>query len=120
MDENIQLVASTAPHLRDEDSVSMIMYSVVWALVPATLSAVYFFRGQAVGIILTCTIVALVAEVLAQRLRGVPATLWDGSALVTGLAPWFELAADCALVDGCPGQGSGDCDRQTSLWRVGA
>ena len=62
----------------------MIMYSVVWALVPATLSAVYFPRSSG-GHNLTCTIAALVAEVLAQRLRGVPATLWDGSALVTGL-----------------------------------
>ncbi|NLN17143.1 MAG: RnfABCDGE type electron transport complex subunit D [Firmicutes bacterium] len=106
MDENIQLIVSTAPHLRDEDSVSMIMYSVVWALLPATVCAVYFFRGRAIGIILTCIIVALLAEAAAQRLRGVPATLWDGSALVTGLllalnlpptVPWWMAVLGTAV-----------------------
>ncbi|MGI6038274.1 MAG: RnfABCDGE type electron transport complex subunit D [Limnochordia bacterium] len=79
------MIVSTAPHLRDEDSVPRMMFSVVLSLIPAVVAAVYFFRLHALAIILTCVITALVAEVLAQKARGMAVTLWDGSALLTGL-----------------------------------
>ncbi len=83
--EQEALSVSSSPHLRTHVKTPRLMFDVVIALLPATATAFYFF-GMQVGAILASAILgALVTEGLLNRLRGKSCTLWDGSALVTGL-----------------------------------
>lgn len=76
---------SSSPHIRSEESIQGIMYSVVIALLPATIGGLYYFGMGALTVILTTVVAALATEVIFQRARRKPITIWDGSALVTGL-----------------------------------
>lgn len=79
------LILSSSPHEYTTDSVPRIMWSVVGALMPATIMAVYFFRFAAVAMILACTIAAVATEAIINRARGGDLTVKDGSAAITGL-----------------------------------
>ena len=91
---------SSSPFVLDDSSVQSIMLKVLYALVPGTLAAIWFFGwGVLINLILV-SVTCLVAEawVLWVRDRAVKATLLDGSALVTAcllalalppLAPWW-------------------------------
>ncbi len=76
---------SASPHLRDKVSVSKIMRSVILALIPALLGAVYFFGIRTLWLVLAGVISAIVTEAICQKLRGRPVTISDGSAVVTGM-----------------------------------
>ncbi|MFW6022170.1 MAG: RnfABCDGE type electron transport complex subunit D [Halanaerobiaceae bacterium] len=80
-----QLVVSSSPHVKDVTTVNEIMWSVVMALVPAVIAAVYFFGIQAIGIILVSVSGSIVTEYLFQKARGKEVTISDGSAVITGL-----------------------------------
>jgi len=82
---NDQLVVSSSPHVRDVTTVSNIMWSVVKALIPAVLAAVYFFGFQAFSIIMVSVIGCIVTEYLFQNVRGKEITINDGSAVITGI-----------------------------------
>ena len=80
-------MVSPAPHLATAESVPVIMWTVVGALLPAGAIGVYFFGLGALGVIAACILAALVAEFLGERfvLGKKEITLGDGSALLTGL-----------------------------------
>ena len=82
---NEQLIVTSQPHVRDKTSVSEIMWSVVLALVPAMLAALYFFKGRALLIILASVLGAVVTEYIFQKVRGKPVSITDGSAVLTGV-----------------------------------
>lgn len=93
-----KLIVSSSPHIRDEGSVTKVMSDVVIALLPATIGAVYFFRTNALVLILIAIITAVLAEAAVQKIRKQPVTIKDMSAVVTGLlialnitaaAPWW-------------------------------
>lgn len=79
------LVVSSSPHIRTEETVQRIMFDVIIALIPATVASVYFFGMRALFIIFTSIIAAMAAEGAIQKIRNKPVTLKDGSAIVTGL-----------------------------------
>ncbi len=81
-----KLLVKSAPHLRDEDTVSGIMWSVAAALAPAVIMSLYFFGISAFSVYLQCIAAAMAAEVLCLRARGKPLHhAADGSAFLTGL-----------------------------------
>ena len=84
---------SSSPHVRDKTSVSEVMYSVVGALIPAMIGAVYFFGLNAVILIALCVVACVATEGVIQRLSGRPLTILDGSAIVTGILLAFNLPA---------------------------
>ncbi len=79
------LVISSSPHITSEESIPKIMYSVVVSLLPASIGAVYFFGLRALALIVVTIGVALATEAIFQIARKKEITIWDGSALVTGL-----------------------------------
>ena len=95
------LVLSTSPHVQDGDSITRIMVKVLICLLPAVAASVWFFRFDAVRILVYCAAFCIFAEygwTLATRQR---ATICDCSALVTGVilalnlppgAPWWLCA----------------------------
>jgi electron transport complex protein RnfD len=83
--ENLKLLVTSSPHIRDDDSVQKIMYSVIIALIPASLMGVYYFGFHAFLVIAASILGAIVTEGLFQKLRNKPITVSDGSAVITGL-----------------------------------
>ncbi|MBA7694012.1 Proton-translocating ferredoxin:NAD(+) oxidoreductase complex subunit D [subsurface metagenome] len=86
-----RLVVSVSPHIRIKGNIPRMMWDVVIALVPATIASIYFFGSKAIYIILVTTFSALITEALIQKLCKKPVTIFDGSAVVTGILLAFNL-----------------------------
>jgi electron transport complex protein RnfD len=93
-----EFVVSPWPHVKSEENIPRIMFSVVLALVPASLVGIYLFGWDAVEVISLCIISSLATEAVCQRWMGRSITISDGSATVTGLllaltlppsSPWW-------------------------------
>lgn len=76
---------SVSPHIRAGEDVKSIMWWVVFALLFPVLAATWFFGLKALILILFTTLVAILAEVAFQKVLGLPVTVRDGSAAVTGV-----------------------------------
>ena len=76
---------STSPHIRADESISKIMWTVNLALAPAAIYAIYRFGISALIILLMGSLSAVGFEYLVQKLRKKPITITDGSAFLTGL-----------------------------------
>ncbi len=90
--ENI-LIGSSSPHLRSNETVTSVMRDVIIALLPATAASVYFFRFNAVKIIVLAILTAVLTEAAIQKMMKKPVTINDLSAVVTGLLLAFNLPA---------------------------
>ena len=87
----MKLTASISPHIHKNISIKRIMYTVILALVPAFLGAIYFFGIRVIWLVIISCIGAIAAEALAQRVRKKKLTIWDGSALLTGILLAFNI-----------------------------
>ncbi|MBU1185576.1 MAG: RnfABCDGE type electron transport complex subunit D [Acidobacteria bacterium] len=95
---NNSFFLKSSPHFRDGDSVPKIMYTVVIALAPAVAASVYFFRWRAAALYITCLAACLITEALFLKFRKKPMfSLWDGSAVITGLLLAMVLPPSIAL-----------------------
>lgn len=92
--EDTKFVISSSPHIRADDNIPRIMYSVIAALIPAMAMSVYFFGIRALGIIATCLVVSLAVEFIFQKARGKDITIGDGSAAVAGILLALTLPPD--------------------------
>jgi len=82
---------SATPHLRDRTDIPTIMYSVVAALSPAIIGSVYLFGIRALMLIILAVAACVATEGVIQKLSGKSLTMWDGSAIVTGILLAFNL-----------------------------
>ncbi|MCG0275230.1 MAG: RnfABCDGE type electron transport complex subunit D [Thermosediminibacteraceae bacterium] len=80
-----RFLISSSPHIHSGESVQRIMFSVAGALLLPTIAGVYFFGYRALILVVTTTLAAVLTEAIFQKLRGKPVTVWDGSAIVTGM-----------------------------------
>ncbi len=85
MDKTQGLIFSSAPHLKDNMTVSTAMRDVFLALLPVTLVAIYFFKAYAVVLIAVCLLTAAATETVFRLGMKKSPSLQDGSALLTGL-----------------------------------
>jgi electron transport complex protein RnfD len=85
------LTVSPSPHLHSGMTTSGMMGTVILALLPACLVAVYLFGLPALQVLLICVVSAAAMEVLWQKATGRRVTVTDGSAAVTGLLVAFNL-----------------------------
>lgn len=86
------LSVSSSPHIRSRSNTSKIMLDVVIALLPATAMAIYYFRMNALFIILSTVISCVLAEFIWTRIVKRPNTIKDFSAVVTGLLLALNLS----------------------------
>jgi electron transport complex protein RnfD len=91
------MIAGSSPHLKSGQTTSIIMRDVLIALVPATLASIYFFRLNAVFLIITTIISCVLAEYVANKVMKKPVTIGDYSAAVTGLLLAFNLPPSLPL-----------------------
>jgi len=80
-----QLTVSASPHIRCDESISKIMWTVNATLAPAALFSVYQFGVNALITMIICIVTAVVTEYLIQKWQNKPVTISDGSAFLTGL-----------------------------------
>ncbi|MHC4933864.1 MAG: RnfABCDGE type electron transport complex subunit D, partial [Planctomycetota bacterium] len=74
-------LVTAAPHLAARDSTPKIMWNVVFSLVPIVAAAIYFFGLSAILVLAAATLGALLPEWIWGKKR----SLFDGSAVITGL-----------------------------------
>ncbi|MBF0152977.1 MAG: RnfABCDGE type electron transport complex subunit D [Magnetococcales bacterium] len=92
------LLFTSSPHVHGGDSVSRIMQTVIWALMPVTVLSILVFGWPALLVIVITTLTAVVTEHLLVKLRCRPSPLGDLSAALTGIllaltlpphSPWW-------------------------------
>ena len=76
---------SVSPHIRDDETISHIMWQVNAALLPAALFAIWWFGVPALINMLVGVVFAVLGEYLWQKGMHQPITAFDGSACITGL-----------------------------------
>ena len=79
------LTIGVSPHIRDADTTAGIMGWVLIALLPITVYSIYIGGRSTVIVIAMSILGAVVTEAVIQRLRHIPVTVGDLSALLTGL-----------------------------------
>ena len=90
-----KLLISPSPHIHGGDSIEKNMYGVLIALIPAFICSVVFFGIGALIVTLTSVVACLLFEYLIQKflLKRQP-TIWDGSALITGVLLAFNVPSN--------------------------
>ncbi|TET22955.1 MAG: RnfABCDGE type electron transport complex subunit D [Candidatus Cloacimonadota bacterium] len=83
MKEN--LIISISPHQKERRDTSAVMRGVIYALLPAVIASIFYFKVRAFLLIIVCIAGAIITEAIFQKLRRKPVTIYDGSALLTGL-----------------------------------
>lgn len=88
------LTVSPSPHVHTDDSTRKIMYRVVYALIPALIWSVFVFGLDALRVTAIAIVACLALEYIIQKyLMKVKPSLYDGSALVTGILLAFNVPA---------------------------
>ncbi len=105
-----KLVVSSSPHLHQKQDARKIMVTVVIALLPACATGIYFFGWRALWVLALTTVTCVVLEGLICKWRGDDrSSLWDFSAVVTGIllgmnlsatTPWWVCVIGAALAIG--------------------
>ncbi|RJQ49931.1 MAG: RnfABCDGE type electron transport complex subunit D [Nitrospiraceae bacterium] len=85
------LVVSVSPHVRGEESISKIMWTVNFALLPAFIMSVYYFGPRALYVTGLCILTAVLSEHIYQKALNKKVTSNDGSAFLTGLLLGMNL-----------------------------
>jgi len=84
--DSVKLLLTTSPYLKYDADTPYVMRHVIYALIPASVAGMWVFGINAIVLIATCIISAVLTEYVAQRwVRRVRPTLHDGSAVLTGL-----------------------------------
>jgi len=93
MEENLYI--SPGPHIFEKQSTPKMMRDVLIALLPAMLASLYFFRMRAFILLSVSCVSCVVFETLFQRLMKRKITVFDTSAIVTGVL--FAMIAPPSL-----------------------
>lgn len=80
-----RLELTTSPHLHSQWSTQKVMWFVTIALIPCIITAVLFFGFYQLLVIAVSVFFANATEAVIQALRKRKVTLYDGSAMLTGL-----------------------------------
>lgn len=91
MNEQPTIIVSSSPHLHDKSSTANIMWHVSLALVPATLWGVYLFGLKSLVIVLVSIATTVLTEFLLGKINK-ECTIWDGSAVLTGLMVGLNMS----------------------------
>ncbi|MBP3324279.1 MAG: RnfABCDGE type electron transport complex subunit D [Clostridia bacterium] len=91
------LTVSSSPHIRAARNTQGIMLDVIIALLPAAVAGVIIFGLNALFIILTCVISAVLSEFIFDKVVKKRNTITDLSAVVTGLLLALNLSSNVPL-----------------------
>ena len=93
-----KLYVSPSPHIHGRDSISKNMYGVLIALVPAFLASLYFFGLGALIVTAVSVFFCVLFEYVIQKfLMKKEPTIYDGSAILTGVLLAFNLPSNLPI-----------------------
>lgn len=92
-EDSPMLLVTSTPHIRSNESTQRIMLDVIIALTPAILGSIYFFGLSSLKLILISIASSVLFEGLIQKLFKKEVTVYDLSAVVTGILLAFNLPA---------------------------
>ena len=95
---------SSTPHIRAKDTTSRIMLTVVIALLLPAFFGIYNFGFRALVLILISIATCVLTEYIYEKLMKKPITVYDGSAVVTGMILALNINPACIrsfLDSGC-------------------
>lgn len=89
------LTISASPHVHGDNSTKKIMWSVVYAMIPALLVSIYYFGLDALRVVFIAVAASIFFEWLIQKylIKGVN-TIVDGSAVITGILLAFNVPSN--------------------------
>lgn len=95
---NNKLIVSQSPHLHTKDSVRKIMFAVIFALLPSLALSLYFYGIGALVVTVVAVFFAVLFEWIIVKvfLKKEP-TIWDGSAILTGLLLAFNVPSNLPI-----------------------
>lgn len=76
---------ASSPHVHSGNRIDTAMRDVILALLPACLGALWFFGGRVALLLFAAILTALLSEAACQKIRGLPVTIADYSAALTGI-----------------------------------
>jgi Na+-translocating ferredoxin:NAD+ oxidoreductase subunit D len=89
------LTISPSPHIHAESTVKSLMYGVIIAMMPALLVSFWVFGLGAVYVTLLAVLSCVLFEYLIVRyLLQRPSSIWDGSAVITGILLAFNVPSN--------------------------
>lgn len=94
---NNKLIVSSPAHLHKGESTTKIMWAVIISLIPAGAAGVFIFGYNAFWVIILAVFSALISEWLFQALTKRKITVFDASALLTGLLLAYNLPPNVPL-----------------------
>ena len=89
-----KLIVSSSPHIRTKNETPRVMLDVIISLLPATVAGVAIFGIRALLVVATCVLSSVIAEFLFNIIVKKEQTIFDLSAVVTGLILALNLRAD--------------------------
>lgn len=92
-----KLIVSSSPHIRTKNETPRIMIDVIIALLPALLAGVYIFGIRALLVAATCVLTSIVSEFVFNLIVKKQQTIFDLSAVVTGLILALNLRVDAPI-----------------------
>lgn len=87
---------SISPHVREQSTTKAIMRDVAIALLPVLAFGVYQFGLRALMVIAICVVTCVLSELLFELIAKKPITVFDYSAVVTGLILAINLPSTIA------------------------
>jgi len=89
------LTISPSPHIHAEQNIEKLMYGVVISLIPAMAVSLYVFGVGALFVTLLAVLSCMVFEyVITRYLLKREISVWDGSAIITGILLAFNVPAN--------------------------
>jgi electron transport complex protein RnfD len=95
---NEKLVVSPSPHIHSGFSMTKMMWTVVYAMLPLWAISIYYFGWGAIYLMLVAVASCMFFEwAIAKYLLKMPATLLDGSGIITGMLIAFNIPANLPI-----------------------
>ena len=91
------LKVSSSPHIRHEDTTSILMSDVIIALVPSLIYGVFIFGLRALYLAIVSIATCVLSELIYNLVMKKPATVKDLSAVVSGMLLAFNLPVNVPL-----------------------
>lgn len=85
------LKTSISPHIHSNESIASSMWNVNLALLPVLAASVYFFGMRALWLVIISVVAALFSELFMQLVLRKRITIFDGSAVITGILVAFNM-----------------------------
>lgn len=87
----INLINSSAPHIKSDETTQKIMLDVIIALMPAFIISIFYFGFNSFILVLLSVVSAVLTELACQKIMKKPVMINDLSAVVTGILLAFNV-----------------------------